>query len=254
MRVAAWLLLAALAAAAAPARRVLLIGNSAYQHLPTLRSPKANVQALGASLSKMQSQPQAVYDVSQVELIATVRKFMETVQPGDFVLIYFSGYGYQDAASGLNYLLPVGFDPKDRTAISQKALAVRSFESRLEERKAGTRMLLLDACRQAPGLPVGLATFAPHSGQVVSFSAPANQTAVDPASGGVNSFTAALIQALETPGSTPASVAALLPSVIETPLDALVFTPARPADSGVRGQPTGANPQANPANLDKCQS
>jgi len=243
MRLSACLLLAAAVSMAAPARRVLLIGNSAYEHLPHLRSPKANVQALAATLSKMQSQPQTAYDLSQVDLVTTIRNFMSTVQPGDFVMIYFSGYGFQDSASGLNYLLPVGFDPKDHAALSQKALALRGLESRLEERKAGTKMLLLDASRQAPGLPTGLASVVPHASEVVSFAAPTNQVLADPADGGVNSFTASLLAALETPGSTPASVASQLPSMMQTPLEALVFTPSRP-ESGVRSLPPSlTNPQ-----------
>ncbi len=219
------------------------------------------MQALAASLAKMQSQPVAAYDLSQVDMIATVRKFMETIQPGDFVLIYFSGYGYQDPASGLNYLLPVGFDVKDRTAISQRALAVRSITSRLEERKAGTKMLLLDASREAPGLPTGLTLTAPGEHSVISYSAGLNGVTLDPPGGGVNVYTAALIRALETPGSTPTNVVSRtqsdvnrdsggkqLPFVIQTPVEDLVFTPApaRAADVGVRTQQSAATPIPTP--------
>jgi formylglycine-generating enzyme required for sulfatase activity len=206
VRLAVWLLLAPLMAAAPP-RRVLLLGNSAYQHLPALRTPKANVDALKDALSKMQFAPQVAYDLGQAGMIDLVDRFIGTVQPGDFVLIYFSGYGYQDSASGLNYLLPVDFDARDGKVLNSKALSLRRIESLLEGRKAGTKMLLLDASRQAPGLPVGLSTVAPRTNSVVSFSAAENQVAPDPANGGVNLYTAALIHAMTAPGSTPANVA-----------------------------------------------
>jgi sulfatase modifying factor 1 len=207
VKLAACLLLAPLLAIAAPPRRVLLIGDSSYQHLPALRTPRANVEALKTVLSKPQSEPQVAFDLTQSAMIDTVQNFMRTVRPGDFVLIYFSGYGYRDDASGLNYLLPVDFDARDRTMLSWKTLSVRRLESELDERKAGTKMLLLDASRQVPGLPVGLAGVTPRVNAVVSFSAAENQVAPDPPGDGIDSYTAALIHALETPGSTPANVA-----------------------------------------------
>jgi formylglycine-generating enzyme required for sulfatase activity len=253
--------------AAAP-RRVLLIGNSAYQHLPALRTPRANVEALREVLANMQSEPQAAYDLSQTAMIHSVDSFMDTVQPGDFVLIYFSGYGYQDLSSGLNYLLPVDYDGRDRTAINSKALSLRRLEGQLDDRKAGTKMLLLDASRQATGLPLGLAGVTPRMNTVVSFSAAENQVAADPPDGGINSYTAALIDALKTPGSTPANVATRayaevkgssggkqLPfammqapgeDVIFTPMPAPVSRPSRGAgtaatETGVHPQPPGSN-------------
>jgi len=262
------LLLVPLLAPAAVPRRVLLIGNSSYEHLPALRTPRANVDALKEALAKMQSGPQVAYDLGQATMIDSVQSFMDTVRPGDFVLIYFSGYGYQDSSSGLNYLLPVDFDARDGVALNLKALSVRRLESQLDERKAGTKMLLLDASRQAPGLPVGLAGVTPRMNTVVSFSAAENQVAPDPPGGGINSYTAALIHALETPGSTPASVATRvyaevkvrsegkqLPfAMTQSPEEDVIFTPmsARlslpsgaagmvPTDAGVRSQSSGSN-------------
>jgi formylglycine-generating enzyme required for sulfatase activity len=184
------------------------MGNSSYQHLPALHTPRANVEALEHTLAKMQSAPQVAYDLAQTNMLAAIQSFMKTIQPGDFVLVYFSGYGYQDTSSGLNYLLPVDFDARDRMALNSKALSVRRLETDLDDRKAGTKMLLLDASRQVTGFPVGLAGITPRMNTVVSFSAAENQVAApDPPGGGVNSYTTALIHALETPGSTPANVA-----------------------------------------------
>jgi formylglycine-generating enzyme required for sulfatase activity len=206
VRLALWLLLAPLMAAAPP-RRVLLLGNSAYNHLPALRTPKANVDDLQDSLLKMQFAPRVAYDLGQVGMIDLIDRFMGTVGPGDFVLIYFSGYGYQDAATGLNYLLPIDFDARDGKVINSKALSLRRIESLLDGRKAGTTMLLLDASRQAPAIPTGLSSVSPRLNTVVSFSAAENQVVPDPANGGIDLYTAALIHAMTVPGSTPANVA-----------------------------------------------
>jgi formylglycine-generating enzyme required for sulfatase activity len=246
-----------MASAAAP-RRVLLIGNSSYQRLQPLRTPKSNVEALKDCLATLQSEPRLAFDLPQAALIDSLQSFLDTVRPGDFVLIYFSGYGYQDA-SGLNYLLPVDFDLRDRTAVNLRALSLRRIESELEARKAGTKMLLLDASRQAPGLPMGLASVTPRMNTVVSFSAAENQVAPDPPGGGIDSYTAALIRALGTPGSTPASVATRayaevkgssggkqLPFAMMQALDGdEVFTPM-PAPVSPPSRPSGTESKIDP--------
>ena len=185
-------------------RRALLIGNSTYQRLPRLRSPRANVDALAAALRKVQFQPQVAYDLSQGDMISEVRSFAATIQPGDFVLVYFSGYGYQ--ADDLNYLLPVGFDPKDDSPLGQRALSVRYLDTQVDPRHPGTKMFLLDASRSCPDLPEGLAVMIPSQNTLVAFSAAPNQSVAEPTGGGINAFTAALIRAIEEPGSKPASV------------------------------------------------
>ena len=190
--------------AGATPRRALLIANSTYQRLPPLRSPKANVDALAAALGKAQFQAQVAYDLSQGDMISVVRSFTATVQPGDFVLVYFSGYGYQ--TDDLNYLLPVGFDPKDDSPLGGRALSLRRLADEVDPRRPGTKMFLLDASRSCPELPEGLAMMAPAQNTLVAFSAAPNQSVAEPVGGGINAFTAALIRAIEEPGSKPASV------------------------------------------------
>lgn len=185
---------------AAPPRRAFLIDSSAYEHLPPLTTPRANVEALKATLSKAHFQVEVGYDLSQGGMVSAIRNFMGTIQQGDFVLVYFSGYGYQ--ADGLNYLLPVSFDPKDETALGQRAYSVRYLQSQLEQRKAGTRMLVFDASRPCLGLPRGLAIMASASNTLALFSAAPNRAAPDPAMGGMNAFTSSLVSAIETPGLT----------------------------------------------------
>ena len=72
MRLAACLLLAPLLAGTAP-RRVLLLGNSAYQHLPALRTPRANVEANKEALGKLELAPPVAYDLGQAALIDPVQ-------------------------------------------------------------------------------------------------------------------------------------------------------------------------------------
>ena len=93
-------------------RRALLIANSAYRRPPGLKSPKANADALNDALLLADFKPQAGYDLSLGAMGSAIEEFAKTIQPGDFVLIYFSGYGFQN---DINFLLPVDFDPKDES-------------------------------------------------------------------------------------------------------------------------------------------
>ena len=221
-------------------KRALLIGNSQYQHLPTLRTPKANVEALAAALRKASVQVDVAYDLSQAAMIAQVRAFAAAVSPTDFALVYFSGYGYQ--VDELNYLLPVTFDPADDSPVGQRAFSVRNLRSQLDERKPSAKMLVFDASRNCAGLPGGLANMPPSSATLIAFSAAPNATADDPADGGVNLFTSALIHAIEEPGSTASktltrmqseversSGGQQLPFVMQTPVESFYFTEPPPA-------------------------
>jgi formylglycine-generating enzyme len=186
---------------AAGGRRALLIANSAYQHLQALTSPKVNADALNAALTKADFHTQVEYDLSQAKMLSTIAAFSQAIQPGDFALIYFSGYGFQDDK---NYLLPVSFDPKDNSFTSQKAVSVRNLEDQLA--RAATKMLILDASRQCADYPEGLAPMQHAANTLVAFAAGPNQVAPDPPGGGLNAFTAALINAIQEPGSTPGGV------------------------------------------------
>jgi len=189
-------------------RRALLIANGNYQSFPKLATPGENVRALAAALQAAGFQPQVHQNLGQAEMLAAVNQFAASLKPGDFTLIYFSGCGLQ--VDELNYLLPVNFDLKNMESPGSTALSVRFVLDRLEQRKAGTRMIMLDASRPCPGLPEGLAVMSPSNQTLLAFAAEPNKAAPESAGGGVNAFTGALVRALAVPGMTPVGVLAKL--------------------------------------------
>jgi formylglycine-generating enzyme len=228
-----WLSLSiVLASAAQPTatvgRHALLIANSAYAKLPARTSPKVNVDAMASALGKARFQPEIAMDTSKTDLGAAVTKFLNSVQPGDFALVFFSGYGFQEDDG--NYLLPVDFDPKDTgTPIGSKAYSVTYLLSELDRRQAGTKMILLDASRKCPGLPEGLAQPQQQTvGTLVAFPAPPNQ-GTDEVDGSVNAFTVALVNAILTPGSTPRNVLDTMQSEVLRSSGQLPFVLPSPA-------------------------
>jgi formylglycine-generating enzyme required for sulfatase activity len=246
--------------AATGGKRALLIANAAYQHLPVLRTPKANADAMASALAGVHIQPVVARDLTQAGTIAAIHKFLDSVHPGDFVLIYFSGYGYQ--ADDLNYLLPVTFDPHDDSPLGERAFSVRNLLGQLEQRRAGTRMLILDAGRPCPDLPEGLANIQPASNTLVAFSAAPNVSVPDPPDGGTNAFTAALIKAIQEPGSTPVRIllsaqsqvdretgGRQMPFVMQTPVESFFFTePAPPSPPKVIAPSAELKPGQNREN------
>ena len=225
--------------AASHGKHALLIANSAYQHLPALQTPKANAAALASALANAHVEPKLVYDLSQAGMIDAIPKFLDSIRPGDFVLIYFSGYGYQ--ADELNYLLPTTFDPNDDSSLGQRAYSVRNLLGQLEQHRAGTRMLIFDASRPCPASPDGLANMPPANNTLVAFAAAPNVSAPDPPGGGINRFTAALINAIREPGSTPDRMllgtqaevnretrGTQVPFVMQAPVESFFFTEPAP--------------------------
>jgi formylglycine-generating enzyme required for sulfatase activity len=191
---------------ARPARRALVIGNAAYQSLPPVPASSANAGLIAQVLSQVGFQPVVERDLTQSGMIAAITRFLATIQPGDFVFVYFSGYGLQD--SEVNYLLPVGFDAKDGLPLSQKTFSVRNLLARLEERNAGARMVILDASRPSPDLAEGLYSLTPFNKTLIASSTMPNQTTKDPDGSVPNLFAKALAKAIQEPGSSPQRVLA----------------------------------------------
>jgi uncharacterized caspase-like protein len=217
-----------------------LIGNTAYKHLPPVPAARVNVELIAGALAHTGFQPVVEYDVSQEKLLDSANRFAATIQSGDFVFVYFSGYGYGLQEEEINYLLPVSFDPKDDRAPGLKALSLRRLLSDLEKRGAGTRMVILDASRPCPGLPDGLTQTAPVNRTLIAFSAAPNQAVPDPPGRGPNPFSATLAKAIQEPGSTPAGVLSSvqakvselskgtqMPFLMPSPVDPFYFVPRR---------------------------
>ncbi len=75
-------------------------------------------------------------------LMAKLQEWLAKPGEHDSVIVYFSGHGFRDEAGKL-YLAPVECDPIDPT---QSGIAVEWFREQLANCKAGSKLLILDAC------------------------------------------------------------------------------------------------------------
>ena len=143
-----WLVFAGVGTASAAQRRVaLVIGNSAYQHVPALENPARDAQAIHDKLASLGFEVVAGYDLTKAETQAAIAKFAEAARGGDIALFFYAGHGMQ--VGGVNYLLPVDATMKDEISLDFEAVRM-DFIWRQMSRATKVRIVFLDACRDNP--------------------------------------------------------------------------------------------------------
>ncbi len=101
---------AALAFSAGPAhaqkRVALVVGNGAYQNVPTLPTPANDANAIADLFRKIGFDVvEARTDLGNTDFKRLVREFGAIAADADIAVMYFSGHGID--VNGINYLLPV---------------------------------------------------------------------------------------------------------------------------------------------------
>ena len=215
------LLLAAAAPVQAEKRVALLIGNNAYQNVPTLKTAVNDARSLAGVLRKLNFLVFVAENQSRRSMSEALLAFDKVIEPGDTAFFFFAGHGFE--IHGQNYLLPTDVPAAsegEEELIRDAAFPTDRIIERLQTRGARTAILVLDACRNNPferrgarGVSGagGLAPMTPVEGVFVLFSAGAKQVALDGLSRNdpnPNSvFTRNLIPVLSEPGLTLVQVA-----------------------------------------------
>ena len=188
-----------------PARKALLIGNSHYKWLGTLRTPLSDVQAVAQVLHRdIGFETVIVEDAGLEKIEAAVAEFAKSIQPGDVAMFYYAGYGLQ--VDRENYLAPVAFSSAqdvDRDAYSAKRIL-----NALRKRDPSRLFFLLDASwdnaelrRRFPDS--GLARMVPEASNVlVGISAADGEKNADVADSPISAFAKGLVAVLPKRGLT----------------------------------------------------
>ncbi|MGE3917552.1 MAG: caspase domain-containing protein, partial [Hyphomicrobiaceae bacterium] len=135
------------APALAQGKRVaLVVGNSAYAHVPPLANPENDAADVASALQALNFQVLVGRNLSKPAFERLLRDFGEAAAGAETAFLFYAGHGLQ--AKGVNYLMPVDADIRaerdlDFTAISLD-LALKQV------REAQTRIVMLDACRNNP--------------------------------------------------------------------------------------------------------
>lgn len=195
-----------IAQAAGEARVALVIGNGAYTTLSPLKNPANDAELMTETLKTAGFDVDLVVDGDRRTMAVAVARFQERLSaagPQAVGLFFYAGHGVQ--AEGSNYLIPVGASIDSEAMLRFDALEANDILRSMG--RAGNRlnMVILDACRDNPfssgfrSVSRGLARVEAPRGSLVAYSAAPGEVAVD-GSGDNSPYTAALAEAIRTPG------------------------------------------------------
>lgn len=201
------LLLLSLAALCTPAsaaqqRIALVIGNAAYTDGP-LKNPVNDARAMDQKLASLGFRVQRIENLKRTQIGRAITAFANTVRAGDDVVVFYAGHGVQ--VKGINYMPAVDADIQSEEDVPLNSLNLNSLMERLDEAKAGLKILFLDACRNNPYARSfrsgdrGLARVgAAPSGTLIHFATRPGSVAAD--GGGANGlYTSELLRHMDSP-------------------------------------------------------
>ncbi|NXO02434.1 MALT1 protein, partial [Rhinopomastus cyanomelas] len=128
---------------AATDKVALLIGNMHYAHHKQLRAPVADVHALGALLRQLDFKVVSLLDLRKAEMQMAIDEFLLLLDKGVYGLLYYAGHGYENF--GNSFMVPIDA-PGSYT--SAHCLCVQQVLQRMQRRRTGLNVFLLDMCRK----------------------------------------------------------------------------------------------------------
>lgn len=261
--------------ARAERRVALVVGNDDYRAVGPLSKAVNDARSISDVLRDIGYDVVRAENLSRNAFFQKVREFEQKFSSGDTILFYFAGHGV--AVDGKNYILftdaeKIREGEQERLADEDfAAYSVDTLLSRSAWRRAGLRLVILDACRDNPfaaggkrsvGATRGLARTETRSGgsTFVMMSAGEGQAALDtlgPDDPDPNSvFTRKLIPLLRRPGLTQVDLAKQLqadvsalaktaglvqePAYYDGIIGTVAFNPAPAPDKATRPDGAGA--------------
>jgi membrane protein involved in colicin uptake len=191
-------------------RVALVIGNSAYQNVPSLPNPVSDAAAVTemfrtAGFEVVESRR----NLKNSELRRVLNNFYDSARDADFAVVYYAGHGIE--IDGSNYIVPIdALLERDRDVLDEAIPLDRVVQSIEPARQL--RLIILDACRENPfsqnmkrsiatrGITRGLARVDPMTpNTLIAFAAKAGSTA-DDGNGKHSPFTTSILNHLTSPG------------------------------------------------------
>ncbi len=134
-------------------RVALVIGNTNYTHIPTLRNPRNDALLIAAKVKSAGFElvgGSALLDMSRTKLEVSISEFGKklSLHPGAVGFFYYAGHGVQ--MNGLNFLVPIDANPGRIAEVSRQAIEVENLLQEMEDSRSGLNIIVLDACRNNP--------------------------------------------------------------------------------------------------------
>lgn len=188
-----------------PNRVALVIGNSAYQHVPPLTNARRDAQSVAAALKAQGFAVDTLLEADAVQMRQALLAFSLRAQGAEAATIYFAGHGLEQ--DGRQHLLPVDVDLRPTFDLSLRRAPTLEDFTRAVASASRLRLVMLDASRDSTSLQGGgavtrgLARSADAATEKthVVFSTAAGALALEGPPGGLSPFAEALTQVLREP-------------------------------------------------------
>lgn len=182
-------------------RIALVIANTNYSNLTTLRNPLYDGEKIVSALLKLGFDVYEGFDSDYTDMASALNQFAAKAKDYDVALFYYSGHGIQDG--GHNYLLPVSANLEFKSGLDRCIDAYDVLE-RMENSGVKSRIVCLDACRDVKtswtrSTSRGLTTMEGAPGTAIVCSTRSGQVAYDGETDN-SPFAASFINALSEKG------------------------------------------------------
>ncbi len=201
----------------AQVRQALVVGNSNYGSGFDLINPRNDAKAIAEKLSSIGYQVHtggALYDLSLEQFNDEIDGFLETIDDGASVLVYYAGHGA--ASDGSNYLIPIlprGVKLRSGSDIRDRSVSIEGILERVENSNPkGVNVFFIDACRDTPvsntrsinltGLTALDSRYQPR-GSFIGFSTEYGKVAEDGVNSDFSPFAEAVLNNLDKKASAP---------------------------------------------------
>jgi uncharacterized caspase-like protein len=126
----------------------LVFGNADYEGGGSLRNPVHDAEDIAAKLKSYGFEVIVATDQTNKDMDKKLKAFKELLERNEVGLFFFAGHGMQ--IDGTNYLLAVDSDAESETDVKHSSLSLDKVIDVMEESKASTKIIILDACRDNP--------------------------------------------------------------------------------------------------------
>jgi uncharacterized caspase-like protein len=208
-----------LLSSAQAARVALVIGNAAYLEGP-LRNPVNDARAMDQKLTSLGFRVERIENLKRQQIGRSLSAFSNSIKAGDEVVVFYADHGVQ--VKGINYLPAVDADIQTEDDVPLNSLNLNALMERLDEAKAGLKLLFLDACRNNPYARSfrsgdrGLARVgAAPSGTLIHFATRPGSVAAD-GTGANGLYTTELLRHLDTPNTPVETMLKRVSAAVET--------------------------------------
>ena len=169
-------------------RYALVIGNDQYAAFhPPLEKAGNDARAMAKVLEKAGFKATLLLNGNEKRMNAAVNEFVDNIAGGGIGVLFFAGHGVQ--INNQNYLLPVDMEtPRRERDVEDQAVSLQVVQEKIAQARAKFTLVVVDACRNNPlpkradraiGGTRGLTQPSAPNGQMVIYSAGANETALD---------------------------------------------------------------------------